>query len=443
METSRLRRAPARQVGQARAALRKEQLRGRPFSGSSREERSARRTAGTGSFQLASSGTQSFLETNAVAPETQKTYAECMVELRQFVAANGLSLRTPAAADLALTNYANFAWAEGLDKGAVQRVYAAFVSEYPDFSRRGGLRLPRLSRALQGWERLDPGVTRPPIPWVVTALIAQVMLTTLGQPAAALMVLTMFLAYLRPSEAEGLLEQDVVPPTTSSPFFAVNLHPSDRGEVSKVRLSDESLLLDSAEALWLGEALQSLKAGLPGRPLFGLTVLQLRDVWAAALRALGIPNRFVLYQLRHGGPSHDRLRRQRSLPEIKERGRWASDKSVRRYEAHALVQQQEASLPPALLRRAREAPGALEGLVLNSLGLRGWRKRAASGPGGSASKALRAASGRRPGSALGSRPSPSSCAAPPTSRPPSASAGLRPRAGTTSTGLRPTSKSPQ
>ncbi|CAK0894772.1 unnamed protein product [Prorocentrum cordatum] len=341
---------------------------------------SRRRAAATGTFQLVPAGSQSFLETNAVAPDTQKTYAECMVELRQFVAVNGLSLDTPAAADLALTNYANFAWAEGLDKGAVQRVYAAFVSEHPDFSRRGGLRLPRLSRALQGWERLDPGVTRPPIPWVVTALIAQVMITTLKQPAAALMVLAMFLAYLRPSEAEGLLEQDLVPPTTSSPFFAVNLHPSDRGEVSKVRLSDESLLLDSTEALWLGGALQSLKAGLPSRPLFDLTALQLRDVWAAALRALGIPNRFVLCQLRHGGPSHDRLRRQRSLPEIKERGRWASDKSVRRYEAHALVQQQEASLPPALLRRAREAPGKLEGLVLTSLGLRGRRRRPAGIP---------------------------------------------------------------
>ncbi|CAK0835229.1 unnamed protein product [Prorocentrum cordatum] len=314
----------------ARAALRKGQLRGRPFAGTSREERSARRTAATGSFQLVPAGSQSFLETNAVAPDTQKTYAECMVELRQFVAVNGLSLDTPAAADLALTNYANFARAEGLDKGAVQRVYVAFVSEHPDFSRRGGLRLPRLSRALQGWERLDPGV----------------MLTTLKQPAAALMVLVMSLAYLRPSEAEGLLEQDLVPPTTSSPFFAVNLRPSDRGEVSKVRLSDESLLLDSTAALWLGEALQSLKVGLPSRPLFDLAALQLRGVWAAALRALGIPNRFVLCQLRHGGSSHDRLRRQRSLPEIKERGRWASDKSVRRYEAHALVQQQEASMPP-------------------------------------------------------------------------------------------------
>jgi hypothetical protein len=83
------------------------------------------------------------------------------------------------------------------------------------------------------------------------------MIVNLKAPMAALMVLTMFLAYLRPSRAKNLLEEDLVPPSASPSFFVLNLHPSDRGEVSKVRLSDESLLLDSTAALWLGEALQS------------------------------------------------------------------------------------------------------------------------------------------------------------------------------------------
>lgn len=38
-----------------------------------------------------------------------------------------------------------------------------------------------------------------------------------------------------------------------------------------------------------------------------------------------------LYGLRHGGASHDTLNRLRSLQQVKERGRWVTDSSVRRY----------------------------------------------------------------------------------------------------------------
>ena len=37
------------------------------------------------------------------------------------------------------------------------------------------------------------------------------------------------------------------------------------------------------------------------------------------------------YSLRHGGASHDLLCNQRVLAEVKRRGRWASDTSLRRY----------------------------------------------------------------------------------------------------------------
>ncbi|OLP82160.1 Homogentisate 1,2-dioxygenase [Symbiodinium microadriaticum] len=58
---------------------------------------------------------------------------------------------------------------------------------------------------------------------------------------------------------------------------------------------------------------------------------------------------------RHAGPSHDRLRQYRSLTEIKLRGRWESDKSVKRYEAHARVNQEFQKLPRAIQQAARQA----------------------------------------------------------------------------------------
>ena len=39
----------------------------------------------------------------------------------------------------------------------------------------------------------------------------------------------------------------------------------------------------------------------------------------------------VVYSLRHGGASHDLLHQRRTVAEVKMRGRWHSDASVRRY----------------------------------------------------------------------------------------------------------------
>ena len=81
----------------------------------------------------------------------------------------------------------------------------------------------------------------------------------------------------------------------------------------------------------------------------------------------------MLYQLRHGGPSHDRRSRTRSLAEVKQRGRWASDTSVRRYEAHARLQQEEASLTVAQRRRAIKAAGAMDSLIKSAGTMLGHR----------------------------------------------------------------------
>ena len=51
-----------------------------------------------------------------------------------------------------------------------------------------------------------------------------------------------------------------------------------------------------------------------------------------ALDALQMDHMGVeLYSLRHGGASDDFLTKRRTLPEIKHRGRWRADSSVRRY----------------------------------------------------------------------------------------------------------------
>ena len=53
----------------------------------------------------------------------------------------------------------------------------------------------------------------------------------------------------------------------------------------------------------------------------------------------------MLYQLRHGGASHELLSGARDINGIKKRGRWLSDTSLRRYEKGGRVAQQMARLP--------------------------------------------------------------------------------------------------
>ena len=52
-----------------------------------------------------------------------------------------------------------------------------------------------------------------------------------------------------------------------------------------------------------------------------------------------------LYTLRHGGASHDLLAGLRPVAEVKERGRWVSDKSLRRYGKRTRMQQRVLDLP--------------------------------------------------------------------------------------------------
>ena len=56
--------------------------------------------------------------------------------------------------------------------------------------------------------------------------------------------------------------------------------------------------------------------------------------------ALGLERwRPVLYMARHTGASLDRLEDRISLEEVRRRGRWASDRSVKRYEKRAMIQE--------------------------------------------------------------------------------------------------------
>lgn len=74
-----------------------------------------------------------------------------------------------------------------------------------------------------------------------------------------------------------------VAPTKIHPYVALNLHPEERLETSKMNMSNESILLDSPVLPSLGMMLMKLAKVKKENNLFTLDCAQLWNIWERAL----------------------------------------------------------------------------------------------------------------------------------------------------------------
>jgi len=185
-----------------------------------------------------------------------------------------------------------------------------------------------------------------------------------NQKSEVMAILTMFVTYARPIETMKLLEQDLAKPPLSQ-HFIVNLHSSMQLETSKVNLTDQSIELDSKTVPYLGDILDKQKVGHPSAPLIKSSYPKVKKAWEDALVKLGLGKEYaVMYQIRHTGPSWDRFKNHRSILDVKNRGGWRSNRSLKRYENHALVASHFAKLPAKIQQRALTAPSLLQARLL-------------------------------------------------------------------------------
>lgn len=185
------------------------------------------------------------------------TKSSCVSKLLQNTSSPGSHCHTGI--DSALTTFLNECFQEGMDIADGQKYLAAVMEAWPIVGKTG---LGRSRRALKGWKILDPGYTRPPLAWPVISLIALTLMQQ-NNVVAALLVLTMFVTYIRPSEAFKLTVQDLTVSHGLGLQFAINLNAAEELETSKVGMSGEAILLDSKTISYLGSALQRLARGTP------------------------------------------------------------------------------------------------------------------------------------------------------------------------------------
>lgn len=282
---------------------------------------------------------------------TLSDYAKRLKEFDDFCDRAACPLGSIPDIEKALLEFFDWAYLTGRPLDAGTKLLAAVGSRWPHLhkSSRGPL-LARARRALQGWARLDPPRTRLPLPWPVLSGLAVLMIIN-GLWDFAVLTLLAADAYLRPGELAMLTPDNVVRPRPAlGPMFqhaALLLFPFAEGIASKTHQFDDSVVLDSVGREWLTAGLRLLVAQrAPRQALLVGGAPALRLAMSRVARLLGVESwNLSPYVLRHTGPSHDHLSHLRSLPEIKRRGRWASDTSLRRYEKSSQVTARLESLP--------------------------------------------------------------------------------------------------
>ena len=159
-----------------------------------------------------------------------------------------------------------------------------------------------------------------------------------GLVLMAILTLVSVDGYLRPCDAFPLTAGQLLPPAVGvSPHWALLLHPSESGEVGKTGESDDTVVLDSPHLQWLNPMFEVLHAQPRDKLLFPFGYAAYVSEFKKSATMLGVKNA-VPYQARHSGPSIDLALRRRDLKAAKKRGRWRTDKSLRRYEKAGRLQ---------------------------------------------------------------------------------------------------------
>ena len=232
----------------------------------------------------------------------------------------------------------------------------------PEFSVMGRRRVPRAWRALRGWKRLTPVVTRKPLPWPFWAGLA----TELGKvnPSMARFTQMCVSGYCRPSELLSMRRCDLVPPAVGVlTSWSILLFPEEVGRASKTQQFNDSVEMDDTRILFLEPVWRAMAKTSDLSSAWAFTYHEYLEAFKKAAAQLRCPT-VCPYQMRHSGPSIDLADKRRSLDEAQRRGRWAQPRSMMRYERRARLAAEWAKVPEATRRTCETAAARLAAVIL-------------------------------------------------------------------------------
>ena len=293
------------------------------------------------------------LEEIAVSKGIRPDYEKYLSNFLNFAAANKLQMETLAEIDVAFVQFYDALFLDGEGHHVAEKTFAAWMDSFPDFNRKGALKLPRESRARTSFRKHAPPLSRDPFDLSICSGLAETMVAVSGRKDFAIYLCTLFVGYLRPGEGLSLVGQQILPAVSNDPASplshpSLHLAPRELLTPGKTFTWDDTILLDQVNFKWVGELLVTLarEKGASGR-IFSFTNDEVRLCFEKAVHLLGLPEDSVLYQLRHSGASHDLIHHHREFANVMTRGRWVTETSVRRYAKQGRVQRLLAGLPLA------------------------------------------------------------------------------------------------
>lgn len=243
--------------------------------------------------------------------------------------------------------------------------------QYPQWPTCARSNYPLTKAAKKGWGNLEPGASRDPCPYEVACWIAYYMVTQ-GLVFHAAAVMLSFDTYVRPGKICGLKHSNIIPPSRGVnkryQQWALLLNPHEMMEPSKTGQFNDSLMVGMKGREWVGTLLGKLytkHAGTTDGPIFPFSLNNLEGEFRNAVRSLKITKlKLSPHCLRHGGASHDYFVGNSTLPDVQQRGCWATFDSVRRYSKHGRVSKQLSLLSPSQQQAAKQACAELPQLLL-------------------------------------------------------------------------------
>jgi hypothetical protein len=248
---------------------------------------------------------------------------------------NGTCLDSTFQFDSALSNYLDdlcFIRHKGFQSAA--NTYSGITYLAPELKDH----LPLSARSLHSWSKLQNATEGGPLPTEALGLVIRE-LAEAEKWWSVIIIVWSFDCYLRESDWESVAAEDISVTTNPAGILQVacQLGSGSKGLSTKTG-SNEGVIVDDP---FVARILKFLKANSSARTtLIPIDQVQFRREWWEALDKIELTDLGPPHSMRHSRPSLQALTKERTLEEIRRRGRWLSLKSVQRYtKSHTLLAQ--------------------------------------------------------------------------------------------------------